>query len=188
MENTFTEALYIIGGYLLLFFSMIFSLNWLSKGFMWQWLRVRMSRGAKILVCIHGAQDVYYKSGVFNESNLETKNRKKEKTLYVGIKPGFVYNTLGVQAIDIDEVNKCVWNREGASVQGNDPVEADILYRRCLKKPAEANLLIRVLIITLIVLVLALVIMGFMGYQLNNSYVSLAETFRNVTSARGGLI
>lgn len=188
ISEVFQESLYIVGGYLLLFFSMIFSLNWLSKGFLWQWLRVRMSRGKKLLVELHGSQDTYYMAGEMLETNLHTKNKRGEKLMYVGIKPECVYNTLGVQAIDIDEVNKCLWTRQGAVVQGNDPIEADALYNRCLKKPAEANLLVKVLIASLIILLLALLVMGFMGYELTNNYAVLSDTLRNVTTVRGGFI
>jgi len=169
-----------------LFFSMIFSLNWLSQGFLWQWLVVRMSRGRKILVCMHGSQRVYYKAGELIENNLSTKNNRKEKMLYVGIKPECVYNALGVQAIDIDEINKCLWNRQGAIIQGNDPIEADALYNRCLKKPAEANLLIKVLIGALIVLLLALLVLGFLSYELTTNYDVLTTTLQNATTIRGG--
>ena len=188
MNEIFVQSLYIIGGYMGLFLSMLLTFNWLSKGMFWQWLIVRMSRGSKVLCIIHGTVDHYYRSGYFEKTNLHTKNRLKEGMLFVNVDPLCVYNALGVQCIELDELNNNIFTRDGSVVKGNDPVEADALYNRCLKKPTEASLLVKVVIAGLILGLLGLIVLGVLYYQNAQQVALILELLTKVTTPTGGIV
>lgn len=155
MNEILVQTLQILGAYVFLVIVMFLALNWLTKGFIRAFLTVRASRGGKILTVIHSVNDVYYKPGIFSGNDYYFKNRKGEECIYAKIPPNVIYNTMGVQALEIDEVNSCLFTRAGAIIQGNDPVHVDHLIKRALESPAEKSLLYKIVIVCLIILIIA---------------------------------
>jgi hypothetical protein len=157
MDAVITQILQISFSYVILFIVLVFGLNWLKRGELFAFMKVRASRGGKTLAIIHAVNDVYYKAGVFEQNAFKYKDRAGKDCLLVAVPPNAIYSTMGVQAIDIDEVNACIWTREGAILQGNDPVHVDYLVKRALESPQEQSLLFKIVVICLILLILAVI-------------------------------
>ena len=58
----FDTVLWTVGGYLIVMVIMYLGLNFLTKGFLNQYIKVKLSRGKLILVKCHDVTDSYYKS------------------------------------------------------------------------------------------------------------------------------
>jgi hypothetical protein len=158
MNEMLIQTMQILGAYVVLVIVMFLAFNWLTKGFLTAFLKVRASRGGKLLTVIRSVNDVYYRPGYFSGNDYYFKNRKKEDCIYAKIPPQCIYNTMGVQAIEIDEVNSCLFTRAGAIVQGNDPVHVDHLIKRALESPAEKSLLYKIIIVCLIILIIGVIV------------------------------
>lgn len=177
MNEMLIDTMQILGAYVLLVIVLFLALNWLTKGFMRAFLVVRASRGGKLLTVIHSVNDVYYRPGKFSGNDYHYKNRMGENCIYTKVPPASIYNTMGVQALEIDEVNSCLFLRSGAIVQGNDPVHVDHLIKRALESPTEKSLLYKIVLIVLILVVLVLIADTAMIYQIKQilSQTTLAQ-------------
>jgi hypothetical protein len=162
MNEQLYQTLQILFSFLILIGSLIFSLNWLQRGFLFTFIKVRGARGKKLLTEVHGANDVYYRVGQFIGTDYYYKNREGKQCLYANIDPSCVIQTMGVQKIEIDEINKSIWNREGTIFQGNDPVHVDQIVKRAMEGAGSENKVLKILIILFIImLIVILVQMGF---------------------------
>lgn len=176
MDAALVNGLQIVGSFAMMMIALIFALNWLMRGMLICFIRVRASRGKKTMTKIHGVNEIYYKLGQFSGSSYSYKNRDGDQCLYAKIPHDAVFNTMGIQMIEIDEVNNCVWDRKGAIIQGNDPVAVDGLIKRALESPEKKDKLIKIVLFLIVILFL----ISIAGLIIN---VSVLQTLAKTTLA-----
>jgi len=150
MDAALINGLQIVASFAGMMVALIIALNWLMRGMIFAFIKVRASRGKKTMVDIHGVNEVYYKVGQFDGSAFAFKNRAGKECLIAQIPADCVHNTMGIQKIEYDEVNKCIWTRAGAIIQGNDPVAVDGMIKRALESPEAKDKMMKVVLVLLI--------------------------------------
>jgi len=117
-------------------------LNFLTKGFIGTYLRVKGSKGRRCLTIVHSATDIYYRAGIWKENFYIFKDRSKdEKNLPIADVEfkTFVKYTLGVPCIECDEVGNKLINTDFNIVQmvNVDPARLNSLIMRIKNRPVE---------------------------------------------------
>ena len=172
-EQAFMDAMYMVASFLILIVAMIWAYNWKTKGQFFAYMRVVMSRGKKILVPVHSLVDVYYVAAEILPKGFKFKQRDGEEAMVIVDTHNCIYQTMGVNAIDYDEVNACVWKRDVAIVPGNDPVHVGGIIKRAIESPLQKSLLIKVLVMCLVVFVLYAIVQGYISYEMWQSIANL---------------
>lgn len=172
-ETAFIDAMYIVASFVVLMVGLIFAYNWKSKGQFFAYMRVVMSRGKKILMAVHSLVDVYYIPADVSEKSFQFTLRSGDRATLVVDSHDCIYQTMGVNAIDYDELNSCVWKRNGAIVPGNDPIHVGGIIKRAIESPLQKTMLIKVLIACLVVFVLYAIVQAWISYEMWNSIANL---------------
>jgi len=164
---------------------LFFGLNFLTKGWLLTYLRVKASQGKKTLAIIHSVTDVYYKAGQFIEDGYKFKDRNgEEKTIPMNdvVYTDFIKHTMGVPYVEIDEQgNKLVKKDFTIIKQVNvDPARLNSLILRIKNRPRSVSNFQKGVIIMLIFLILGVI---FVGYKIN----LMAETLTALKSLSGNI-
>jgi hypothetical protein len=128
----------IIASYFAVFIAVIFLLNFLTRGFIWIWLRVLLSRGKLILVQVRNPIQNYWITGRLEADRVivkdrEAKSAKAKKNLM--LQEGVVYRSFGVNVVYYDEATNELLKPNLENVAGADLLKTDSLMTRCLYKP-----------------------------------------------------
>jgi hypothetical protein len=149
------------GGLIALIF---FVLNFLQKGFLLTYLRVKASQGKKVLVEVSSAIDEYYRPGQFKDGFFVFKNRaKEEKSIPIdeAAFKKFIKHSIGVPKICVDEAgNKIVdknWDTHQALI---DTGSINTILKRIKNRP-QVKSKQEVLIILLLLGILAITALMF---------------------------
>lgn len=165
------DAIYFIISYALIIIIGFFFINFLSNGFFGTFLRVKASRGKKVLVEIHAITDVYYKTGVFVGPMLKYTSRGKvEKTLKVD--QNQVVRKIGVFCILTDEVTDNVLDINFNAEKGGNTEDYDHLLKRVMMAPQIDSMKEKII---LGLLILILVVCIFSGFTLFNMSAQVNE-------------
>ena len=82
MNELLYKVLIQTGAYLAVFLVTIIIFNFLTKGYLFTYIRVKASRGSKVLVRILGFTGYYYRAGSIDQSVLTFKNKQKNEDSY----------------------------------------------------------------------------------------------------------
>ena len=123
-------------------FLLFFSLNFLTKGFLLVYLRVKASQGKRILARINTASDIYYKPGKFADGHFIYKDRSKtEKSIPIASVEfhDFVRHTMGVPVVEINEEGEKLVNKDFEIVKlvNVDPARQNSLILRIKNLPKK---------------------------------------------------
>lgn len=163
------DMIYFTMSYALIILIGFFLINFLSNGFFGTFLRVKASRGKKVLVEVHAVTDVYYTSGKFTGAILKYKTRGgKQKSLTVN--QGQVLRKIGVFCVITDEVNDNVLDINFDAESGGNTEDYDHLLKRVMMAPQiEDNtkkIILGILVLILVVSVISVVLVFNAGNQL----------------------
>lgn len=157
MVSEFAKQIFMIEGFVGL--GVILTLlvvNFLMGGFFGAFMRVKMSRGKKLLVRVLHPVQSYFKAGDLTEGFLIYKDRQgnDRRILYT---EGCIDRGATVYWTTVDEEKNCMVRRiDGKGIDGHDAVKTDELYKRALYKPNMIDQ--RIAIFTLIIVVVMLLI------------------------------
>ena len=112
----------------------LFALNLWFHGFILAFVRVKASRGAKIMLMIKTPISWYYKIGVPAEKILVYKDRSKEEKR-LSIPEDAVIRFLSINWLLIDEDKNAIMKADFSVVSGFDAPRYNNLYLRALYKP-----------------------------------------------------
>lgn len=103
-----TDILYIMAGYVIILCTTIGFLQWMTKGFLTNYLKVKASRGKLQLLLIKTITDSYWGNGQFSkddahEGALTYKNRNKVQKLITNITQTDIDHIMGVSFIIIND-------------------------------------------------------------------------------------
>jgi len=122
----------ILGGFLLI--------NFLSNGFLFTFLRVKASRGRKMMVKIRQPLEDYYRPGEIKDNDLLFKDRDGiRRRLTLSDDGGDIYRSMNLNFIDVDEEKNAIQKKDYTIVSGHDAVKVDHLLTRALMKPQELD-------------------------------------------------
>lgn len=144
-----------IGAYLVVLFISFFSMNFLTSGFMFKFIRAKGSRGRLVLVESDGINNLAWCLGKVDGNQLKFKSPAgKKKTLLVDRND--FYRRFGLVCITVDDETNAVRKADYSVAETFDAEAYDDLLTRALTKPKldtidkELIILIAVAIILLI--------------------------------------
>jgi hypothetical protein len=86
---------------------------------------------------------------------------------------GAVSRDLGIMWVQVDEADNNVIMPDMSVVEGHDAETTENLYLRCLNKPSLMDNKTKVVIVLLIVVLVALVMLGFFNFQIYKKVAAL---------------
>ena len=174
----------IVGGYAFCMVLGIAGVAFMMRGFMGPWIKVKASRGKKVLVRVMSVTGDYYKPGTIDEATLRFKDRRKENRLIGKVKLEDTYDSMGVKCIDIDdEKNTTVDRKLMKMVNGFDSKHYDSLYERILLRPGQTNTILIAILILVIIALFAAIINGYIGFQTYKLVSQILAHLGNVTAS-----
>lgn len=135
MNEILYNVLIQVGVYLIVIFLTILIFNFLTKGYLFTYIRVKASRGNKVLVRILSFTGYYYRAGSIDQSVLTFKNKQKNEDSYKIAKED-IFQEMLVNCVCVDETTKKVLKIDGNSEEGHDTEKFSSLLQRALYKPS----------------------------------------------------
>lgn len=156
--SDFTLQLITMGAIALLVFIFF---AWFFRGFLFPYMRVRSSRGGKVLIKVRNPLVDYYAVGRPEGKVIKTKLRNKVEVV-LSVPSNAFYRTLGVVCVDIDEESGAVVTRDYNIVSSLDPVIFNNLLMREKTAPHLSSKKDLIVIILLCVIILGVIITIFL--------------------------
>lgn len=167
-----TDSIYFMISYVIVIAGGFFLANFMSNGFLWSFIKCKISRGHRILIIMHSQPRSYPAYGWVVKEKMyyydrETKKNDKNKTAKsIVIQDGMFTHTFGVWMAEIDEKTGNVIMPGKDAGQSFDSYLQENLIIQALQRPTDTkSLLIVILLIGVIVLALVAVGLGYMNYQ-----------------------
>lgn len=165
MVSTLMNGLYIALAIFIAVIAGYMWVNWLSKGFLTNYLKCKMGRGKFILIRVRAVADTYYKTGVFDKDTLVYKNREKEvKRLTTVVRPD-VDNEMGVFVVTIDDKTGNIIKMDGTAKAGTNPSTVEQFLIRIIMASALGNKKVQMIIILLVVVIILVFIAIYFGWK-----------------------
>lgn len=168
-----------------------FLLNFLTKGFVSVYLKVKGSRGKKVLVRVLGINGYYYRVGWFKHDQkfLHYKSRTKDSTgnavnQFIVEREDLV-NELGVSCVTYDETRNLVMTPNGEIVEGHKTGHIDDIIVRAIQFAKRED---KLLILIIILIILVLFVAGYGAYTSHMVMKRLPHIESLINSTRFGVI
>lgn len=184
-----------IGSYLLVLVGLLLLIQVLTNGFLFTFLRVKASRGKKVLVNVKGLMQHYYVIGVeeegfliFRDNACKRDGRKTIKRIVIDQARNPFYRNLNVNCVNVDEAKNCIiYPNDLKGVSGYDAIKwSNLLLRAQMRMKLTEDPVIG--IITLIGVILLVLMTIYALVQLNavKSAISLLEANTVITGGNIG--
>ena len=171
-----TQTLYFIGSYIGIILFIFFSLHWITKGWLTSFIKVKASRGKKILIHIISKTDTYYKIGAFKNKAFKYTLRDGTKQTLTEIERKNVFSSLGIYNLIIDEQTGTIYDYpEGTLNPGITPEGADDLIVRAQTGPQHNDKFKIVVISLLAVSLIAIFILAFMVVDVKQAILEIGK-------------
>ena len=149
------------------------------RGFLFKYLRVRMSFGRLILVKIRGISRDHFVVGFIDESFLVYKHKKEEKRINLKDKNA-IYRSVAVSWIDVDEQTNAVCNVDYSPVEGFDAIKYQNLYIRALYRPTIQTNKERMLLLLVIGAAVCALVAAWLGWVNMQNTATIYEVVKNL--------
>jgi len=159
-----TEILTYALTYLLVIIIGFALINFLSNGFFIVFIRVKASRGKKVLVKVRSVLQDYYRIGTIIDNDLEYLDKNKQKRR-VNLPKNAIYRSLNLNCIDTDEETNSVVTLDFTVVDGHDAQKTDNLLVRALTKPAALSNFEKIVFVGIVVAIIVAAISAYISYQ-----------------------
>ena len=170
-----SEVFIIVGSYLLLIAVIVGVLAFMLSGFMGPYLKVKSSRGKKVLVKIKSMTGDYYRAGSIDEGLLTFKDKKKEnRTVSVSFED--ITRGLNIYNVELNDENSSIIRPKTKEVvSGYDAVKISNLIIRALMRPDLADNKAKWTLIICAVVLLGIIILLFMTADIISTLESLGQ-------------
>lgn len=151
-------------------------LNIYMHGFFIKYMRVKASRGKKLMVQVNTLVDKYLVMGHIEDNFLIYKKRNSKDKCRLTVPAGAVYKDLGINFIDVDESTnniKVLVQPDYRVIEGHDAETTEALYIRCLNKPSMIDNKTKVIIALLVVVLVGLLVLGLFNFQIYKKITAL---------------
>lgn len=155
------------------FVSFVIMFNSATNGYLLNYIRVRRSKGKKILVLAQTKTDKYYGVGYFDHNALVFVNREKVKKIYTNINADCIFDIVGVKCVEINEINDSILDRNKNQIAGSDVLSTDSFINRILMAPRKDNNLNLIQLILIVVIGLLCLYIAYQVYQDHNILTTL---------------
>lgn len=135
------------------------------KGFIGAFMKVKGSRGGKVLVKIRSIMYEYYRPGTIEEGFLVYRDRNKNNKRISIPSNSCIYRSLGVNCVDVSEELNCIVDINYNAVEGFDADRYNSLYLRALYRPTILDQKQQIILFLLIAIIILIIISVFMNYQ-----------------------
>jgi len=160
-ENKMNDFIMIMGSYTVIIVISFGILGWLQAGFLMPFLKVKLSRGKKILVKILKETGSDFVAAELIEGALVFKYKKEKKQITKF--SGGIHRAYNMNCVAFEGSSWAVITPKGV-VSTNDPTKTDMLIERALMRPdkkiTKEGIIIFLGIITVVLLL-------FVAYKLN---------------------
>ena len=183
------SIIYQVGGNLLMLVLAIVMAQWVTKGFLFKYIRVFASRGKLLLVEINHPVQNYMVVGWIEETfvrffDTTTRNKKnKDSAKKIPLKKDAIKRWLGVNRCIVDEeLSFFVIVKDGSVVSTWDPNRINNLFIRALSEPKK-QIDMNLIKICLIVCVIAAILSAVSFYNLmglKDTIAILSESVKNI--------
>ena len=187
------EMFYYLISYIVVIVGIIALVNFLSSGFLLYFIKVKASRGKKVLVINKGAIENYasigwIEGGSFRYKDRETKLKEKNKVAKRLIIPDGTspfFRLFGVTCVMVDEAKNYFILPNGNAVSGYDAIAQENLILWALDKPTDESPVKILVIINLIITVLLLFGLVALYVKLNQNDEALRVMFDGLRTVQG---
>lgn len=148
--------------YCTIIFLAFFVMNFLTSGFIIQFMKAKAGRGKKALIKLKTVSGYVWITGVFSEDELYYTNKNKIQKILT-VQPQQVQRLMNVPYLTIDDLTNSILNEDFTTASGHDASNVDNLLNRILMAPSTklekfvTFILIIVIVIALIVIVTAFI-------------------------------
>ena len=165
---------------------LVVSLNIMTKGFLFQYLRVKASQGKLVLARMHSVTDTYYRPAKIVEGFLQVRTRQKEDfSLPINDSDysSYIYRELGISVMEIDEQAKKILNfdfKGVAFIDGFDAGRTQSLLMRIKNRPQPLNKNTTLIIVGLLMILLIVGFIAFKTIKLEEAIIALGQLSGNI--------
>ena len=168
-----TDILVRMGLYLAIMIVVLFILNIYTHNFFFKYIKVRASRGKKILIRVVGQISDYPIVGEPVEGSLKFKDRTKADKI-LQLPQGAVSKFLGINWVMVNEELNAVYLPDLKGVSGFDAIRYNNLYLRALYKPPTLDNKQKLMFFGIIAIILGLVLV----------YIKLGDISSSITALK----
>jgi hypothetical protein len=170
MNPVFTNVI----AYTTIIFVSFFLMNFISSGFLINFIKAKVGRGKRALLFVEGRTGNYFKVGDIKEDELYYKNREGTKKI-LSIKEGQVRRIMNIPFMQIDDVKNAILNPDFTTASGHDAANVDNLLTRALMAPSTLlEKFVKIILIIVIVLVIVSLAIGFLTFKINSGIPSIS--------------
>jgi len=165
---------------------LFFFLNIQTKGFLFQFLRVKASQGRFILARVHSLNDIYYRVAKFEEGFFKVKLRSKERValpLGESAMTSYFSSELTVTVVSMDETGKKLLNFDFKGVSQFDnyePGRTESLLLSIKNRPVIQSKKEQIIMIAIFLTLLAVLFIAFQVMQLEEAITALGTLSGNI--------
>lgn len=178
------DFIYTVASYLAIFIILVIVAEVYTKGFILKYIRVKSSRGKKVLVRVLGEVTDYLEVGVIAEGTVTYRDRTvktKKAQKIVTLPKNAITRLLGVNWVAIDETLNAVLTADFKGVSGYDAERINNLLLRALYRPPLTDPKQQLILIGIILIIVGLFVIYI---KLNN----LAELINSLNTVAGSTI
>jgi len=153
------DMIYFTISYAIVFFGSFLFINFLTNGFVFKFIPIRVSRGRKVLVLVHGLINSYFAIGFPNESTISYKDGKLKKDIACSSED--FQNFLGCKMLEIDSKTNAIRKADFTTYDTYDATTFDNLLNRQLTMPNADDKILKIVLIMVIVVAIICAVIGF---------------------------
>ena len=147
------------------------------RGWIGTYIKVRASRGGKVMVKVRNPLVDYFVVGV-PEGKMVNMRLRGKRDVKLTIPDTAYYRMLGIVCVDVDEESGAVVTRDYNIVSSYDPVVNNNLHVRALTAPKDKD---KENMIVLVIVILMFLVLLFVAFKVN----SLGEQVELIKSSAG---
>lgn len=156
IANTIAYSLIIITTFIIL--------NFLTSGFITNFIKTKAARGKKALLFVEGRTGNYYRTGEIKEDELYYINREKVKKI-ITIKEGQVRRIMNIPFLMIDDIKNAILNPDYTTATGHDAANVDNLLTRAMMAPTTMlEKLVRIILLATIITIILVIVVGLLTF------------------------
>ena len=165
MNEMIAETMKFIASYIGIIVFFFFGINWLSKGWLSTFLKVKASRGKKSIVICHGVLDTYFRVGTLESGAFKFKDRDGQHQAFTSVTREDIIHIFGVTGLEVDIPSSSIINR-GESSPGCSAEETDNYIKKVIEAPQVDDKYKKILIGLLVVILIAVIVGLALNFQL----------------------
>lgn len=181
MATDLTSVLIFTASYAAVLIAALFLMNWLTKGFMWTYIRARARPMNKMIVEVRSQLGKYYALGRPVGDKSFTYKAKSGEDKTINYPKNSIYTLMGVNSIEVEDETNSVVNRDMKGVEGFDAIETDALVKRAyLLGGLSDRKLIMICLFGFAIIIIGLLILGYQIFTMKDFLLALEESIKNI--------